>query len=203
MTDVWSPLGAAGGVTVHDALTAAQFATLPLATPYQERAVLDVAGHRVELAWRASRELVATLVTDGERRDVASGRLEAQDSGSFAWSFHAMPLVVAGEPVTVERRRRDAVRWELRVEGPEGRRWTWRSAGLAWTGRMELVRAGERRALVTHQVHAGFAQVQPLEATWTAQASLGEVLMPVMWVLDRAYRGLLPKSQAIARGEVF
>lgn len=194
----WAPLGAAGETTVVDTLTSAQFHTFPVRTPDQHRADLDVAGHRLDLRWVAPRTLVATSA-DGV--ELARGRRGPTDVGTFVWPYHAMPLEVLGEQVAVERRPRGAG-WELAVSAA-GRGWSWRAGSGLWAAGMELVRAGERRAVVTHQLPPSFAAtLPPLRVSWTAEASLLEVVMPVMWVLDRAYEGLLPKLQGAARGEM-
>jgi len=194
----WAPLGEPGETTVVDTLTPAQFHTFPKRTPRQHRADVEVAGHRIDLSWVSPRTLVATAA-DGT--ELARGRRDgATDVGTFVWPYFAMPLDLLGEPVTVERRSRGAG-WEL-VVVRGARRWSWRAGSGLWASSMELHREGERRPVVTHEVPPVFGPPQPLRVTWTAQAALAEVLMPVMWVLDRAYEGLLPKVQGAARGDV-
>lgn len=199
-------MGSAGDASVTDTLTTRQYLHLPAQTPSQHRADVVVGPHTVRLAWTPPHTLVAALLgADGSAtHEVARGRREVErDVGTFLWPYRPMPLSVDGLAVAVERRDRGGGRRALHVTGPDGRTWSWHAAGRAWSDRFDLVREGERGAVVTHRIPRALdPQLRDLRVSWTEDASLAEVLMPVMWVLDRAYEGLLPTAQAVARGEV-
>jgi len=205
MTDVWASLGVAGTIPVQDELSVEDLFTLPRATPHAQRCDLDIAGHRVNLSWQ-HRELVATIAaTAGPREVVRAAAESGHGPGGVVWAYTVMPAVVLGERVEVERQRSGLDRWGLAVEGPDGRRWEWRPAGRVLADRMELTRDGDRSAVVTHELRPVPGRPKspagPPRVSWEASASLVEVLLPVMWVLDRAYAGLLPKQQRVVRFE--
>ncbi|ROS22931.1 hypothetical protein [Cellulomonas sp. PhB150] len=200
--DPWAPLGQAGTLAVEDALSFRDLVHLPKATPHAQRCDLQIVGTVVNLSWQ-HRELVAAI--DG--REVARGVArtgEGQDT--FAWEFTVMPVVVLGDVVEVERQRNGRDRWSLAVRGPGGRAWEWRPGGRLLADRMELTRADEKDAVVTHSLRPvpghPRSPAGPPTVTWDASASLAEVLLPVMWVLDRTYSGLLPKAQRVVQGDV-
>lgn len=200
--DPWSPLGRAGAATVEDALSFRDLMHLPKATPHAHRCDLDVAGTRVDLSWQ-HRELVASV----GGREVARGVARAgEGQDTFAWEYTVMPVVVLGDPVEVERQRSGRDRWSLAVRGPGGRGWEWRPAGRLLADRMELTRADQKEPVVTHTLRPvpghPRSPAGPPTVTWDASAALAEVLLPVMWALDRTYSGLLPKAQRVVQGDV-
>lgn len=207
MTDVWAPLGVAGSVEVVDEITHQQFATLPATSPHQHRCDLVIAGIAVDVSWRLGRVLMSSIAEPGGSREIVSGKADFDDSGpdTFLWHHSTMPLAVLGDAVAVERERSGRDRWAFRVDGPGGRTWTWRPGGTLLADRMELTRAGDKDPVVTHTLRPVPAHPRspagPPTVSWRDGASLVEVLMPVMWVLERAHKGLLPKAQRIARME--
>lgn len=206
--DVWAPLGTAGSVEVTDALTHLQFANTPATAPHVHRCDLDVAGLRVDVHWRLGRVLACSVTgADGEAREVASGKAEGVRTGqdAFVWDYTVMPLTVLGETVEVTRERSGRDRWAFRVDGPRDRTWRWRPAGTLIAERMELTRDGDRSPVVTHTLRPVPGHPRspsgPPTVSWQESASLVEVLMPVLWVLDQVHKGLLPKAQRVARLE--
>jgi hypothetical protein len=200
--DPWAPLDRAGSAQVVDALSFRDLMHLPKATPHAHRSDVELAGLRVELSWQ-HRELVASI----DRREVARGVARAgEGQDTFAWEFTVMPVVVLGDTVEVARQRSGRDRWSLAVRGPGGRAWEWRPAGRLLADRMELTRADEKSPVVTHTLRPVPGHPRspggPPTVTWDASASLAEVLLPVMWVLDRTYSGLLPKAQRVVQGDV-
>ncbi|KQR08279.1 hypothetical protein [Cellulomonas sp. Leaf334] len=201
--DVWAPLGAAGTAEVVDALTHLQFQGTPATAPHVHRCDLDVAGHHVDVHWRLGRVLACSVAG----AEVASGKAEGVRTGqdTFVWDYTVMPLSVLGETVEVTRERSGRDRWAFRVAGPQDRTWRWRPAGALIADRMELTRDGDRSPVVTHTLRPVPGHPRspsgPPTVTWQESASLVEVLMPVLWVLDQVHKGLLPKAQRIARLE--
>ncbi|MDM7830647.1 hypothetical protein [Cellulomonas edaphi] len=201
--DVWAPLGRAGRIPVRDELSVTDLLTMPRATPYAHRCDLDVAGHRVDLSWH-HRELVASLASaDGPREIVRATAESGSGPGGIVWEFTVMPALVLGLRVDVQRQRSGLDRWSLAVHGPGGRTWQWRPEGRILADRLDLTRAGEKAAVVTHELRPvpgrSRSDTGPPHVAWQESASLAEVLLPVMWVLDRAYSGLLPKQQRIVQ----
>lgn len=202
---MWEPLGHAGGTPVIDALSTVEFTTMSR-TPHVPRCTIDVGGRLVDLAW-TNRLLVASEAdgaggTGGHA--LASGGVIVGDGvDSILWYHQLMPMDVLGEPVHVERHRSGRDRWCWQVLGPGDRRWTWRPGGLVLADRMELTRDGDRTPVVTHLLRPVPGRprpsTEPPSVAWESSASLAEVLLSVMWVLDRAHTGLLPKVQRVAR----
>lgn len=207
--DVWAPLGVAGVVPVVDELSIPDFHHMPKDVPFAARTQVDVAGHQVTVVWR-HRVLVASLADDaapGGAREIASGFRQPATGGpdSILWNFVLMPVDVLGETVSLDRERDGRDRWQLRVSGPAGRSWQWRPAGRIFADRMELTRSDDTAPVVTHLLRPvpgrpGTASGPP-EVRWEASAGLAEVLLPLLWVLDRAHTCLLPKTQRVLRGE--
>ncbi|GEK20195.1 hypothetical protein [Cellulomonas xylanilytica] len=201
--DVWAPLGVAGTVEVVDALTHLELARTPAATPHVHRCDLEVAGHRVDVHWRAGRVLACSVAG----REVASGTAEGVSTGqdTFVWDYTVMPLTVLGDTVDVTRERSGRDRWAFQVDGPQDKVWRWRPAGTLIADRMELTRDGDRSPVVTHTLRPvpghPRSPAGPPTVSWQEQAGLAEVVMPVLWVLDQVHKGLLPKAQRIARLE--
>lgn len=205
--DVWASLGGAGDTMVEDALSARQFHGLPAHVPFVHRCTVEIAEHSVAVHWE-QRVLVASLVTgDGTVvQELARGTRQTGDGpGGFSWTQARMPLDVGGRPVTVERERSDDG-WRWRVSGPDRRSWTFRPGGPVVTDRVELTRDGDRAPVVVLVLHpvpgapgsgAGAGTV-----SWGPDASLAEVLLVVMWVLDRVHEGLLPTGGRLASGDV-
>ncbi|WP_028046083.1 hypothetical protein [Cellulomonas sp. URHE0023] len=201
---LWEPLGTAASIPVVDELSIGDFHRMPARTPLAARTMLDVVGRRVTVVWE-HRVLVATT-EDGV--EVARGGRETADStDTFFWNVHLMPVQVPGGTVTMERQTNGRDRWLWQVHGPEGRAWQWRPVGRIFADRMELTRDGESTPVVTHELRPVPGRPRPSAdpplVAWTRDASLVEVLLPVLWVLDRLYGDLLPKAQRIARGDVF
>lgn len=204
--DVWAPLGGPGEAVVDDALSDRQFHGLPAHVPFVHRCTVGVAEHRVALHWE-ERVLVASLVTgDGTVvQELARGSRQTGDGpGGFSWAQARMPLDVGGCPVGVERERSDDG-WCWRVSGPDRRSWTFGPGGPDATDRVELVRDGDRAPVVVHLLPPVPGAPGPgtgvRTVSWAPDASLAEVLLVVMWVLDRVHEGLLPTAGGLARGE--
>lgn len=204
--DVWAPLGVAGRVPVVDALPANEFDSSPERTPRVHRCVLELGGHRVDVSWE-HRVLVASVAgPGGALHELARGkRRSATGPGSFVWSHTTMPVLLGGDEVTVERERSGRDRWLWRV-GAAARSWTFRPGGLVFADRMELTRDGERSPVVVHELRPvpGVPRSggRAPEVSWDGRACLAEVLLPVMWVLERTHEGLLPKAQRVVRADV-
>lgn len=207
--DVWAPLGSSGRTPVADELTARQRFATPARAPHTHRCDITVAGRRVDLSWHEEHTLVASLLDpDGTAHELARGerRVPGDGPGSIVWAHHVMPLTVGADPIQVERRPSGRDRWLWEVSAGTERSWTFRPGGLVFADRVELTRAGERSPVVVHELRPvpGVPRSAggPPRVSWDERASLVEVLMTVMWVLDNAYRGLLPKAQRVVQGDV-
>ncbi|MEP7763037.1 hypothetical protein [Sanguibacter sp. 25GB23B1] len=205
--DMWASLGREDHADVDDALSARQFHGLPAHAPFVHRCVVTVGEHRVALRWE-QRVLVASLVTgDGTTvHEIARGTRQTGDGpGSFSWSHARMPLDVGGRPVDVGRER-SGDGWLWRVSGPDERSWTFRPGDPVVTDHVELTRDGDRAPVVIHTLRPVPGAPGPgagaRRVSWTPDASLAEVVLVVMWVLDRVHEGLLPTAERLARGEV-
>lgn|GEM_PF-2903232 len=203
---LWRPLGSAGGTPVVDTMSRQDYVHLPKQTPRAQRCDLDVQGLRVNLSWR-ERVLVAALVDDdGTEHDVARCRdVDQAGRWSVVWHYALLPLQVLEDPIDVAREPSGRDRWAWAVGGPDGRAWQWRPAGRILADRMELTRSGESRPAVTHQLRPVPAHPRspagPPTVSWDERASLAEILLPVMWVLQHAYEDLLPKQQRALRAD--
>ncbi|NYD87002.1 hypothetical protein [Cellulomonas oligotrophica] len=204
--DLWAPLGSAGSTVVEDLLRRGFHLGSTGRVPYLHRADVQVGDVPLRLAWW-QRTLAAAVLHGDDEREVARGRSErGTGPQNLVWGYSLMPLDMGGATIHVERRRRGPERWALDVTGPDGRAWTWHPAGRVFAHRTELTRAGDRRPVVTHQLRpipgAPRSPAGPPTVTWRDDATLAEVLMPVMWTLDRVYDGILPKAQRLARFDV-
>lgn len=204
--DVWAPLGEAGSAQAVDALSLVGFNTTPPRTPHVHRCDLEVGRHRLALSWREQRTLVASLASTEPAADrvIASGRNVAGDgTDSIVWGHVLMPVDVEGSRIEVDRARSGRDRWCWQVRGPQGRGWTWRPGGRLLADRMELTPQDAAHPTVVHTLRPVPGRPgsggEPPVVGWTEHASLAEVVLAVMWVLDRSYQGLLPKAQRVAR----
>lgn len=212
---VWAPAGSAGSAVVEDQLPPVErHASRPGPLRQQHRCTLEVAGRTVSVDWRG---VPMAASVDGV------GLVEAvlqngTGEGSVVWSYTVSPSEVLGEPVTMERERTPPRKgltrlrpgeapWRWRVEGPHGRRWTWRAGGgPVLADRVELRRDGEDEPVVVHDLRPvpgrpGQGDELPC-VHWTAAAAPAEVLLSVLWVLQESYAGILPRAQRVLRADV-
>ncbi|TQL01851.1 hypothetical protein [Cellulomonas sp. SLBN-39] len=205
--DLWAPLGSAGSTVVEDLLPREQFYVRPnLRVPYLHRADVQVGDVPLRLAWREG-TLAASILDGSDQHEIARGRsVSGLGAQRVVWNYRVMPLEIGSDSIHVERRPQAPDRWALDVTGPDDRTWTWHPAGRIFANRTELTRTGDRHPVVTHQLRPVPAVPRspagPPTLTWSADATLAEVLMPLMWTLDRLYDGLLPKAQRVARFDV-
>ncbi|TQL01847.1 hypothetical protein [Cellulomonas sp. SLBN-39] len=206
MRDAWAPLGSAGSAVVEDLLTRRYYDPAHARSPYLHRADVQVGDVTLRLAWR-ERAMTAAVLHGSEQHEIARGRV-ARGTGpqNLLWEYLLMPLEIGSAPIHVERRPQVPDRWALDVTGPDDRTWTWHPAGRVFAHRTELTRTGDRHPVVAHQLRpvpaVPRAPAGPPTVTWRADATLAEVVMPVMWTLDRVHLGLLPKTQRVARFDV-
>ncbi|TQL01849.1 hypothetical protein [Cellulomonas sp. SLBN-39] len=204
--DLWAPLGSAGSTVVEDLLRQGFHLGSTGRIPYLHRADVQIGDVPLRLAWW-QRTLAAAILDGNDQHEIARGRVAVGTGPQhLLWDYDVMPLELGGAAIQVERTTRAPDRWALDVTGPDDRTWTWHPAGRVFANRTELTRTGDRHPVVTHQLRPVPAVPRspagPPTLTWRADATLAEVVMPVMWTLDRVHLGLLPKTQRVARFDV-
>lgn len=203
--EAWAPLGAPGEALVRDAFARTVVdTTSPPPSGRYDRCELAVAGHRVRFGFVPLGESYAERLADqgGAVEQLARATTGTYEGpGGILWRLTTMTVQLADDEVTHTRGARGRDRWELVATSAAGRAWTWRPVGRVLAHRLELVRRDDEAPVTVYRMRPvpGSGRKrdpeQPDVVSWSAEASLAEVVLTLMWALGGVHHGILPKTQ--------